>query len=58
MLSDHGIPLERIAQLVGHASQATTEAVRRKQLRPVVTEDAEAMDVIYAQRREATAREA
>ncbi|MFI5977934.1 tyrosine recombinase XerC [Streptomyces sp. NPDC051452] len=58
LLSDHGIPLERIAQLVGHTSQATTEAVYRKQLRPVITEGAEAMDVIFAQRREATACEA
>ncbi|MFJ8200015.1 tyrosine-type recombinase/integrase [Streptomyces sp. NPDC096152] len=37
LLSDHGIPLERIAQLDGHTSQATTEAVYRKQLRPVIT---------------------
>ncbi|MEV4448689.1 tyrosine-type recombinase/integrase [Streptomyces mirabilis] len=48
LLSDHGIPLERIALLVGHSSQATTEAVYRKQLRPVITEGAEAMDVIFA----------
>ncbi len=58
LLSDHGIPLERIAQLVGHTSQATTEAVCRKQPRPVITEGAEAMDVIFAQRRGATACEA
>ncbi|MFI1335520.1 tyrosine recombinase XerC [Streptomyces sp. NPDC020845] len=48
LLSDHGIPLERIALLVGHSSQATTEAVYRKQLRPVITQGAEAMDVIFA----------
>ncbi|WP_405890264.1 site-specific integrase [Streptomyces sp. NBC_00133] len=48
LLSDHGIPLERIALLVGHSSQATTEAVYRKQLRPVITEGAEAMDEIFA----------
>ncbi|MFF9284902.1 tyrosine-type recombinase/integrase [Streptomyces griseosporeus] len=57
-LSDHGIPLERIAQLVGHTGQATTEAVYRKQLRPVITEGAEAMDVIFAQRRESSTVEA
>lgn len=45
--SDHGIPLERIALLVGHSGQATTEAVYRKQLRPVITQGAEAMDVIF-----------
>ncbi|MEV6535986.1 site-specific integrase [Streptomyces sp. NPDC051639] len=49
LLSDHGIPLERIALLVGHSSQATTEAVYRKQLRPVITEGAEAMDEIFAE---------
>jgi site-specific recombinase XerD len=48
LLSDHGIPLERIALLVGH----TTEAVYRKQLRPVITEGAEAMDDIFAEDQE------
>jgi integrase len=47
LLSDHGIPLEKIATLAGHTSQATTEAVYRKQLRPVVTEGTEAMDEIF-----------
>ncbi|MEV5516935.1 site-specific integrase [Streptomyces flaveolus] len=56
LLSDHGIPLETIALLVGHSSQATTEAVYRKQLRPVITKGAEAMDDIFAtdQRAEGT----
>ncbi|MEV7340487.1 site-specific integrase [Streptomyces sp. NPDC093544] len=49
LLSDHGIPLERIALLVGHSSQTTTEAVYRKQLRPVITQGAEAMDEIFAE---------
>lgn len=52
LLSDHGIPLERIALLVGHSSQATTEAVYRKQLRPVITQGAEAMDDIFAEDQE------
>ncbi|MER5891590.1 tyrosine-type recombinase/integrase [Streptomyces sp. NPDC001876] len=47
LLSDHGIPLERIAMLVGHSSQATAEAVYRKQLHPVITQGAEAMDEIF-----------
>jgi integrase len=47
LLSDHGIPLEAIALLVGHSSQTTTEAVYRKQLRPVITRGAEAMDEIF-----------
>ncbi|MFJ1857601.1 tyrosine recombinase XerC [Streptomyces anulatus] len=54
LLSDHGIPLERIAMLVGHSSQATTEAVYRKQLRPVITQGAEAMDEIFAERHKAS----
>ncbi|MFF3380963.1 tyrosine recombinase XerC [Streptomyces sp. NPDC002680] len=49
LLSDHGIPLEKIALLVGHSSQTTTEAVYRKQLRPVITQGAEAMDEIFAE---------
>ncbi|MGW1268320.1 site-specific integrase [Streptomyces sp. NPDC002491] len=49
LLSDHGVPLERIALLVGHSSQTTTEAVYRKQLRPVITQGAEAMDDIFAE---------
>ncbi|MFD6414995.1 tyrosine recombinase XerC [Streptomyces sp. NPDC060194] len=57
LLSDHGIPLEKIALLVGHSSQTTTEAVYRKQLRPVITQGAEAMDVIFAYEQEADAEE-
>ncbi|MFF7377408.1 tyrosine recombinase XerC [Streptomyces massasporeus] len=48
LLSDHGIPLETIALLVGHSSQATTEVVYRKQLRPVIMKGAEVMDEIFA----------
>ncbi|KOT91816.1 integrase [Streptomyces rimosus subsp. pseudoverticillatus] len=48
LLSDHGVPLETIALLVGHSSQTTTEVVYRKQLRPVITKGAEAMDHIFA----------
>ncbi|MEU6098711.1 site-specific integrase [Streptomyces sp. NPDC047079] len=49
LLSDHGIPLETIALLVGHSSQATTEAVYRKQLRTLITKGAEAIDDIFAE---------
>ncbi|MFF8394296.1 hypothetical protein [Streptomyces sp. NPDC016172] len=52
LLSDHGIALERIALLVGHSSQATTEAVYRKQLRTVITQGAEAMDDVFAEEQE------
>ena len=34
-MSDAGVPIEKIARLVGHSSTATTELVYRKQIRPV-----------------------
>ncbi|MGW0755983.1 hypothetical protein ACWD1Y_05730 [Streptomyces sp. NPDC002814] len=40
-------PLETIALLVSHSSQATIEAVYRQQLRPVITKCTEAMYEIY-----------
>ncbi|WP_326799309.1 tyrosine-type recombinase/integrase [Streptomyces sp. NBC_01808] len=46
LLSDHGMPIEVIARVVGHSGTNTTETVYRKQLRPVITEGAEAMDEI------------
>ncbi|MEV4927881.1 site-specific integrase [Streptomyces roseoverticillatus] len=47
LLSDHGIPIEVIARLVGHHGTDTTEKVYRKQLRPIISEGAEAMDEIF-----------
>ena len=47
LMSAAGVPLEEIARLVGHRSTAVTEAVYRKQLSPVLTEGAEAMDRIF-----------
>ncbi len=47
LLSDHGIPIEVIARVVGHSGSSTTERVYRKQLRPVITAGAEAMDDIF-----------
>lgn len=47
VLSDHGIPIEVIARVAGHSTTQTTERVYRKQLRPVITQGAEAMDVIF-----------
>nr|WP_312881979.1 hypothetical protein [Actinomadura alba] len=35
LLSDGGLPLEEISRLVGHSSTAVTEAIYRKQIRPV-----------------------
>ncbi|MFJ7529137.1 tyrosine recombinase XerC [Streptomyces griseus] len=47
LLSDHGIPIEVIARVVGHSGTDITEKVYRKQLRPVISEGAEAMDDIF-----------
>lgn len=50
LLSDSGVPLEQIARLVGHSGTAVTEAVYRKQLRPVLAEGAAAMDTLFGER--------
>ncbi|MEV7671553.1 site-specific integrase [Streptomyces sp. NPDC088752] len=47
VLSDHGIPIEVIARVAGHSNTQVTEQVYRKQIRPVITQGAEAMDVIF-----------
>ncbi|MFC0037292.1 site-specific integrase [Actinomadura rayongensis] len=41
------VPIEHISRLVGHDGTAVTEAVYRKQLRPVLEEGATAMDLIF-----------
>ena len=47
LLSDSGVPLEEISQLVGHKSTAVTKPVYRKQIRPVLQSGAVAMDRIF-----------
>ena len=48
LLSDEGVPIEQIARLVGHAGGSkVTEAVYRKQLRPVIDEGATAMNRVF-----------
>jgi integrase len=47
LLSAHGVTIEKIADLVGHAGTSTTEAVYRHQLKPVITGGAEVMDKIF-----------
>ncbi len=44
LLSDRGIPIEHIAQLLGHRSTGVTETVYRHQLRPVIDHGAVAMN--------------
>ncbi|MGW6518508.1 site-specific integrase [Streptomyces sp. NPDC054962] len=47
LLSDRGVPLEVISQLVGHSGTAVTEEVYRKQIPPVIQTGAVAMDGIF-----------
>ncbi|MGL5824140.1 MAG: site-specific integrase [Nocardioides sp.] len=48
LLSDAGMPLEAISQLVGHKGGShVTEAVYRHQIRPVIQTGATAMDAIF-----------
>jgi integrase len=49
LLSDDGLSLDEISRLVGHSSTAVTEAVYRKQIRPVLQGGAVAMDRIFRQ---------
>ena len=52
VLSDAGVPLEQISQLVGHSGTTVTELVYRHQLRPVVQTGATVMDKLFDQRDE------
>jgi integrase len=48
VMSANGVPVENIAQLVGHDRTATTESVYRHEIRPALTQGAEVMDKIFA----------
>jgi integrase len=50
MMSYHGVPVEEIARLAGHASSRTTEVIYRRELRPVITTGAGVMDQIFRPR--------
>jgi integrase len=50
LMSSSGVPVEEIARLAGHASSRTTEVVYRRELRPVLTTGAEAMDRLFKTR--------
>ena len=52
VLSDAGVPLEQISQLVGHSGTTVTELVYRHQLRPVVQTGPTVMDQLFDQRDE------
>ncbi|MDT0308819.1 site-specific integrase [Streptomyces sp. DSM 44917] len=53
LLSDHGVPADKIALLVGHNTSKTTEVVYRHQIRPVIQTGAVVMDRIFRSEREA-----
>jgi hypothetical protein len=48
-MSDNDVPLEIIADLVGHASTAVTGEVYWHQLKPVITRGAESMNNLFNQ---------
>ena len=50
VLSDAGIPVEEISQLVGHRGTTVTELVYRHQLRPVIQTGATVMDRLFDRR--------
>jgi integrase len=49
LLSDAGVPVEMISQLVGHRGTSVTEIVYRHQIRPVIQTGATVMDELFGQ---------
>jgi integrase len=47
LLSDDGVPIDRISLLVGHSGTTVTEAVYRHQIRPVVQDGASVIDRLF-----------
>jgi integrase len=47
LLSDDGVPIEKISLLVGHSGSSVTEAVYRHQIRPVVQDGASVIDRLF-----------
>jgi integrase len=47
LMSSSGVPVEEIARLAGHSNTRTTEVVYRRELRPVLTTGADAMDRLF-----------
>lgn len=50
LLSANGTPIENIALLAGHAGTRVTQQVYRHELRPVLTEGAEAIDTVFGKK--------
>jgi integrase len=49
-MSDNDVPIEKIADLVGHRTTIVTQTVYRHQLRPVIETGATAMNTILARK--------
>ena len=49
LLSDAGVPVEMISELVGHRGTSVTEIVYRHQIRPVIHTGATVMDELFGQ---------
>ena len=49
LLSSIGMPIDEISHLVGHANTRITELVYRKELRPMLTRGASAMDALFGE---------
>jgi site-specific recombinase XerD len=47
LLSSSGVTIEEIAHFVGHGSTSVTERVYRKELRPVITRGARAINELF-----------
>jgi len=57
IMSDSGVPIEKISDLVGHSGGSrVTEAIYRQQIRPVLTEGAAVMDAILPEKKRRTVR--
>ncbi len=52
IMSDNGVPIETIADLVGHKTTIVTQKVYRHQLKPVITTGATTMNTILNQRKQ------
>ncbi|MCW2945430.1 MAG: Site-specific recombinase XerD [Actinoallomurus sp.] len=55
LLSDHGVPTQKISDLVGHKNTKITETVYRHQLKPEIRDGAEHMNDIFKTKNEKSA---
>ena len=53
IMSDNGVTIEQIADLVGHKTTVVTQKVYRYQLKPVISTGATAMNTIFGNKKSA-----